>query len=75
MNPLRVVGIELELQRGERGRRAGDGDSGLGLIGGVVGDGRLDQRADVGGERLHLPGARRVGGHVPLGLPDYSGLQ
>ena len=74
MDPGRVVGLELHLDRGQRGGRAGDGDPALASTPG----GRpqcLDQPAHVGGERFQLERGGRVGGDVALGVADDAGLQ
>ena len=51
-----VVGLELELDRGERGRRAGDGDARLGAGVAVAGAAR---RRSGRGRRWRAPRARR----------------
>ena len=73
MDPGRVVGHERHLDRGQRGRRAGDGDPGLGAD--ARRRGSLDQAADVGGEGFQLERGGGVGGDVPLGMTDDAGLE
>ena len=50
-------------------------DAGLGALLRAVRDRRLDQCADVGGQRLELERGRRVAGDVALGVADDAGLQ
>ena len=75
MDPIGVVGLELLVDRGQRGRRAGDGDRVRPAAIGLGGDRALDQVADVGGEVLELVRVRRVGAQVALGLADRARLE
>src|SRR6187397_1587917 len=58
----RVVWLEAEVGRGERGWRACDRDPGRGAGAVVAVERRRDQRAGVGGELLQLDGRGRVAG-------------
>ena len=60
MDALGVVGVELLLDRRQRGGGAGDGDALLALAIAVPASSRDDQAADVVGERLELVRRGRV---------------
>jgi hypothetical protein len=65
--------IELQFDRRQRGRGAGDGDS-LRCRGGA-GDGRVDLAADVSRQRFELDRGRRIGGDMALAVADDADLE
>ena len=68
VDPLGVVGVELEVDGGERGGGAGDGDRLVDLGSHVLGDVAGEDAVDVVGERRELGGGGRVGVEVALGV-------
>ena len=69
VDALGVVGVELLVDRRQRGRRAGDGDPLLARGDRLAGQLGVDQRADVAGQRLELARRRagRCAGSAPCG--------
>ena len=76
VDPVGVVGLELEVHRRGRRRRAGDGDRGVDALRLSAGTPSVDRAASTSSTSASSSSCvRRVGVEVALGLADDAGLQ
>ena len=70
-----VVGIEPLVDGRERRRGPGHGDPALDRRARLRRHVPLEDLADLSADRVNLIGGRRIGRHVPFGLPDRTGAR